>query len=246
VATRVARRHGLRWYNADARTWEHRDRAIRAGSAAAIRWEAMTPRERLDVEERSELLELSLHRERGPMVVDDLLALPSAPLVVAEGTTLPAAAVPDRSRAAWLIPTEEFQQARLEERRLPRATRELFLTLTEAIEAEARASDVPIFVVDGSRDVAATAEAIEHLFEPALAGGPRAQSVSERRSLLREANEAVVAQVRAGTARPWADVEGDQVVRTFLCECGDPACDRSVDTRVGVAAAGPIFAPGHG
>jgi hypothetical protein len=43
VATRIARRHGLRWYGADTRTWRHRDRALRAGSEAARRWEAMTP-----------------------------------------------------------------------------------------------------------------------------------------------------------------------------------------------------------
>jgi replication-associated recombination protein RarA len=43
IARRIARRHGLRWYNADAHTWEHRDRALAAGSEPALRWEAMTP-----------------------------------------------------------------------------------------------------------------------------------------------------------------------------------------------------------
>ncbi|MGH3103589.1 MAG: hypothetical protein ACRDN6_05775 [Gaiellaceae bacterium] len=37
IAKRIARRHGLRWYNADAHTWEHRDRAIRDRHAAALR-----------------------------------------------------------------------------------------------------------------------------------------------------------------------------------------------------------------
>jgi cytidylate kinase len=45
VATRIARRHGLRLYSADTRTWEHRDRALAAGNAAARRWEAMTPQQ---------------------------------------------------------------------------------------------------------------------------------------------------------------------------------------------------------
>lgn len=31
IATRIARRHGLRWYGADTRTWQHRDRALDAG-----------------------------------------------------------------------------------------------------------------------------------------------------------------------------------------------------------------------
>jgi hypothetical protein len=56
---------------------------------------------------------MSLHRERGPMVVDDLAALPAAPLVVAEGSVLAASAIADRSRALWLIPTPALQRARL-------------------------------------------------------------------------------------------------------------------------------------
>ena len=90
IATRLARRHGLRWYNADTRTWAHRDRALREGSEAARRWEAwrhtrdasLTP---------EEMLAMSLHRERAQMVVDDLLATPPSPLTVGEGTSVSAA-----------------------------------------------------------------------------------------------------------------------------------------------------------
>lgn len=246
IATRIARRHGLRWYNADARTWEHRDRAIRQGIAAAIRWEAMTPEERWLTATPAEMLDLSLHRERGPMVVDDLLGLPRSPLVIAEGSTLPAAAVQDRSRAVWLIPTPEFQRARLEERGLPRGARELFLLLADTIECEARERDVPILVVDGARGIDATVAAVERHFADALAKGPLAETVAERRALLREANEAVVAQVRAYYARPWADGDPDEILRTFLCECGDRLCDVSVELRIGVAAAAPALAAGHG
>jgi hypothetical protein len=63
------------------------------------------------------MLDMSLHAERGPMVLDDLRAIPDSPLVVAEGSTLPAQAVSsglaDRSRAVWLIPTDDFQRALL-------------------------------------------------------------------------------------------------------------------------------------
>jgi hypothetical protein len=93
VASRLARRHGLRWYSADTRTWEHRDRALAAGSAAAVRWEALSPQERWTLASPQELLELSLHAERGAMVLDDVRALPRSPLVVAEGAPLPASAV---------------------------------------------------------------------------------------------------------------------------------------------------------
>jgi len=245
IATRIARRHGLRWYNADTRTWEHRDRAIRQGIGAAIRWEAMTPEERWGPSTPTEMLELSLHRERGPMVVDDLLALPSSPLVIAEGSTLPAAAVDDRSRAVWLIPTPEFQRARLEERGLRRGAKELFLLLAGTIEREARDRGVPILLVDGARGVDATVAAVERRFEAALCEGPLAETGAERRALLREANEAVVAQVRGYYARPWADGDPDEVVRTFLCECGGTLCHASVDVRVEVAADAPVLATGH-
>jgi len=87
VATRIARRHGLRWYGADTRTWAHRDRALGSGNPAARRWETMTPQQRWVQSTPTQMLEMSLHAERGPMVLDDLRALPDSPLVVAEGST---------------------------------------------------------------------------------------------------------------------------------------------------------------
>lgn len=245
VATRIARRHGLRWYNADARTWAHRDRAIREGNAAAIQWEAMTPEERWTASP-VEMLAMSLHRERGPMVVGDLQALPRSPLVVAEGTTLPAGAVQDRRRGVWLLATPELQRARLEKRRLSRGPRELYLLVAETIEREAREHGVRVFVVDGARSIDATVAAVERLFKDALDEGPLAETVAERRGLLREANEAIVAQVRGYYARPWAEGEADQVIRSFLCECGERSCEASVEVAVGVAAAAPVLAAGHG
>ena len=65
VATRIARRYGLRWYNADTRTWQHRDRALRAGNAAARRWEAMTPKQRWVGSTPRQMLEGSLHANVG-------------------------------------------------------------------------------------------------------------------------------------------------------------------------------------
>ena len=86
--------------------------------------------------------------------------------------------------------------------------------------------------------------AAEELFAEALAGGPRAESVAERQALLREANEAVVAQVRAYYTRPWADGDAETTVRDFLCECGDAGCEASVEATV-AAATEPLLAPGH-
>jgi hypothetical protein len=243
IATRLVRRYGLRLYSSDTRTWRHRDRALRAGSLAALRWEALTPEERWQPDP-SELLELSLHEQRGPMVVDDLRALPSSPLVVAEGSTLPAHSVPDPSRAVWLLPAADFQRATLLERGTPRGPLSLYLALGETIALEAREADVPVLTVDGSRGVDALAAEVAERFASALAAGPRAESPAERRVLVREANEAIALQVRDYHARPWADGDADEVVMEFLCECADPGCGASVPLPVGEASAA-VLAPGH-
>jgi hypothetical protein len=249
VATRIARRHGLRLYSADTRTWQHRDRALRDGSAAARRWEAMTLERRWAGSTPQEMLEGSLHRERGPMLVDDLRALPDSPLVVAEGSTLPAWAltcgIAERSRAVWLLPTRRFQQAALADQGVPPGPAALYRLLGETIEREAREHDAPVLPVDGSRGLQQMVAAVEQRFAEALAEGPRAAMPAERRALLREANQAVAAQVRGYYGRPWATGDAEAVVRAFLCECGDPGCEASVPIPVGSLSSGPVLAPGH-
>jgi hypothetical protein len=249
VATRMARRHGLRWYGADTRTWHHRDRALAAGNVAARRWEAMTPEERWVQSPPTEMLTMSLHRERGPMVLDDLRALPDSPLVAAEGSTLPAQAVSsgiaDCSRAVWLLPTPEFQRALLAARRTTPGPMALHLLLRDLIEREASDHGAPTLLVDGSLDLEATVAVVEERFAQALAEGPRAATLAERRALLREANDAIVAQVRGYYARPWAEGHAEPVVREFLCECGSATCNASVRVPVAAVMAGPVFASGH-
>ncbi|MFF5143072.1 hypothetical protein ACFY6U_25645 [Streptomyces sp. NPDC013157] len=134
VARLLARRHGLRWYNADTHTWEHRDRAIAAGHPAAIRYEEMPVSDRWSapVEDR---LAMSLHHVRGPMVQDDLRALPAAPLTIAEGTPITPEVV-GSGPALWLVPTPELQRDRLDERDLYPGVREFYQHLGQVIVAE--------------------------------------------------------------------------------------------------------------
>jgi hypothetical protein len=249
VATRLARRYGLRWYNADTRTWQHRDRALRAGNTAARRWEAMTPHQRWVESTPRHMLQMSLHRERGPMVIDDLRVLPHSPLVVAEGSTLPAQAlssgIAERSRAVWLLPTRAFQQTTLADRAVAPGPTALHLLLGETIEQEAREHGARTLTVDGSCSIDQMVAAVQELFAEALAEGPRAATRGERRGLLREANEAIASQVRGFYRRPWADGDAEAVVREFVCECGDPGCDASVFIPVGALASGAALAPGH-
>ena len=242
VADLLARRRGLRLYSADARTWLHRDRALAAGVAGAIEWEELAPAERGNGSPE-QLLARSLHVERGPMVVDDVQALPAEPLVVAEGTTLPASLVP-RDRSLWLLPTPDAQRRHLEERGLPPAARAFYELLAARIEAEAIAARVPVLTVDGSLEIAETVDCVEEQLA-AFLPAPGKATTAERQALLREANLDVVMQVRGYYARPWATGSAEEVVRSFACECGKPDCAARVETTVARAADTPVLAQGH-
>ena len=242
VARRLARKHGLRLYSSDTRTWEHRDRALAANSVAAQRWEELDPDARW-AQSASDMLEMSLHSERAPMVADDLNASPTSPLLVAEGTCLPAsAASAHQRRAVWLVPDRDFQHARLNERGLKPGPLALFRLLTETVLEEARAHGVPTLPVDAKTPVDSIVAAVEDAFADALAAGPLAVTRAERRVLLREVNEDVVDQARGYFARRGASREVEALVLPFVCECGDKACALEVECPVGDAAARPVLA----
>lgn len=247
VATRLARRYGLRWYGADTRTWVHRDRALAAGNPAARRFEELSPTERWS-RPSTELLELSLHRERLQMVLDDVRALPGTPLVIAEGTTVSPAALEanaiDRAHALWLLPTPRFFGAQLNARDLGDGQRRLYRLLAEVIERQAADHGAPVMRVDEALPLDDVVRAVEARFAETLAAGPHAASLEERRALLREENAAIADQVRGYWARPWADGDAEAVVQEFLCECGDPECAASVRLTV-AAAAEEAIAPEH-
>jgi hypothetical protein len=181
------------------------------------------------------------------MVIDDVRALPAAPIVVAEGSTVPASVVRDGigdpTRAVWLLPTPGFQQAQLAG--YDTGARTLCSLLRNVIEQEARANGAPVVQVDGTRGVDEITKVVEQRFATAIAEGPRAEMLEERRALLREANEAVVEQVWRYFARPWAQGDPEQIVRSFLCECGRTDCSDSVEATV-ERAAQPVYSPGHG
>lgn len=246
IALRLARRHGLRWYGTDTRTWDHRDRALAAGVEAAHRWESLAPGERGDAPP-DELIAMSLHRERGQMVIDDVQGLADSPLVVAEGTTIPAwivsAGIADAARSVWLIPTPEFLRAQLAGH--PAGARKLYTLLGGVIEEETQEHHTPTVSLDGQFGVDELTELVDARFADAIREGPRAETIDERRELLREANLSIIEQVRSFYRRPWAEGDPETVVRNFVCECGDDSCEASVETTVRKAGAGPVVARGH-
>ncbi|MEY9926230.1 hypothetical protein ABH926_000852 [Catenulispora sp. GP43] len=248
VARIIARRWGLRWYRSDTYTWAHRERAARAGVAAALLFDALTPTERAARPVR-EQLSMSLQRERGPMTVDDLRALPASPLAIAEGTQVLPDIVPAGGRALWLTLSPEQQRARLERRHAPGPVPELYLLLGAVIaEAVARAG-APRLVVDGM-SVDEVVEAVQGCFAAELAQGPTASSAEQRWALLRYANRAEVQRYVDYFARPGSGDFGE-AVSTFMCECDRTECEVMVEMAVAdflelsLRDSAPFLAPRH-
>ena len=243
LATRLARKHGLRWYSADKRTWDHRDVALAGGHKAAAHWETMTQQEREAtlVTSPAELLKLNLDFERGPMIVDDLLRLPPAPLVIADGSTvlpeLVAQGHAQRDRAVWLLPTFELHRARHEKRGMAHFVEYRWLVAQE-IERQAVEFGVNVLPVDETLGIDDALAAVEDLFAGALAEGTCAETLEDRQALLRWANEEVLTQVRSYLARPWTTGDEATFEQEFLCECGNPECAEIVELTVADYAPG--------
>jgi adenylate kinase family enzyme len=267
IARILAGRYDLRAYHADAHTWEHHDKAVERRYPAAARTESLGPDE-LWLAALDALVAHSLeaNEERCRLMLEDIEALPPSPLIVAEGTPLfpwlIAERLASRDHAVWLVPTPEFQRARLEERPgtewrrtsdPPRALAnriERERAVGERIERDARKRGLRVLTVDGSRDVAAMAAAVEEIFAE-VAAGPRASDPQARSAPRREDKLQVYRQVSTFfERRPEAGDPARSPV-PFACECGASGCDAGV--RVTLVEAQRVFdgkdeqlaAPGH-
>jgi hypothetical protein len=202
----------------------------------------MTPDQRWLEMDPSEMARFSLemNAERFRQMVDDVVDMPTSPLVVMEGTPLLPWLVENhlesRQNAVWLLPTPEFQRARLLERttttwdetsdpqralanRVERALR-----VSEAIERAAQERGFTILRVDESRDLTSMQAAVEDAFAPVLARGPRAATEEERRAMRRAENETVLRQVRTYLERVPAAGSPERSAFPFSCECGTSSC----------------------
>lgn len=204
AARLLARRHGLRWYNSDTRTWEHRDRALAAGYQLPPRGPG------------------SDHYDRRPMIVDDLRALPRTPLIVAEGGPIHPEMVTLGGAAVWLLPSPEVQRERLA-RRHPDGIPTGYLRTYEKVLADLAAGTVPTLVIDGL-SVSETVDELSRRFTDRLAAGPTAAGIDARRALIREGNRALVAQYTSPRAVPLVPGDPGTSIRTFDCECAAPDC----------------------
>jgi hypothetical protein len=252
VAGLLAGRHDLRGYNADVHTWEHHDKAVERGYADATFWQTAAPGEiwlvDLDAIVRHTL---DANAERCRLMLEDIEALPTSPLVVAEGTPLfpwlIADRVADLDHAVFLNPTPAFQRARLLER--PRVTFERTSDPPRALEnrirreievgalirRDALARGFHVVDVDGSRTAHEIAGDVEALFAATIEAGPRASSRAARRELRRRHNLQVHQQVSTYFARVPGAGDPRATPVPFACECGERGCHALVHVSLATA-----------
>lgn len=247
VARLLARRHGLRWYSCDTRTWDHLDRAIAAGDAAAIEWGRLSPQQRSQL---SQADKRRLRIDRAAMVLDDVAGLPDTPAVIAEGTDIVPSMVPRHSLAVWLIADPTVRACRTQQRGWGAGGGDVDMILERELHAELE--QVSATVIDTSLH-SGPRETLDHLETIAgdwLKQRPAARTRTERQALIREGNAAVIAQYRTGTARA-GNTTGGGLIRTYDCECGSVDCDVLVERRLDslpepfTRDAAPILATGH-
>ncbi|WP_051807839.1 hypothetical protein [Actinoplanes subtropicus] len=233
MTRRLARRHGLRWYNCDAQTWQHLDRAVAGGVRNAQRFAALTPEQRRLA--RPEEIEY----DRGPLIVEDLCALPDFPIIVVDGPP-PAATAAVAGQAVWLLPSPSVQRARLEQRH-PDGVPPRYLRQWGPVTEPAAASGPAILRVD-NLSVAQIVARVERVFARRLTDGPVATTVAQRRELLRYTNQSIVSQCLGWLAhQPKAGIR--PAAQLFDCECARPDCTALVELPVETARSATATEP---
>lgn len=186
VAKRLAGKYALRLYHYDRREGAHLALSRPERHPAMREDNAPTPDQRWVLRPIEEMVRATTAAwaERFAMVVDDLLALPRTPPVLAEGPgLLPECVAPlltDPRQALWLVPTEAFKRATQPTRGgrpaiwtsdPERAYGNLLaLDLRLAVDVKRRAGELGLTVldVDGARSLDETAAAVARHFAPRL------------------------------------------------------------------------------
>lgn len=126
---------------------------------------------------------LRAFQDRFSLVIEELLALPKEPMIVAEGFGFtPEIIFPllsNQHQAIWLVPTEDFKWMSMKQRgkftrRLQmsdpeRAINNLFtrdMLLAKRVREQAQLRDLTVYVVDGLRSVEEMATLVEQHFKP--------------------------------------------------------------------------------
>lgn len=168
IARRMAARHGLRLYATDDVMSDHARRSTPDDAPFLSRFAAMDMDERWVHRSPESMLE-TFHWFRGEgfgLIVEDLLAYPRRPAVIAEGFRLlphlvePLLTVPNQ--AVWLLPTPDFRRVAFDSRgstwEIARKTSDPDKALsnllerdrlfTERLRAEVKRLELPVIEVD--------------------------------------------------------------------------------------------------
>lgn len=187
IARLLAERHRWQWYSCDLHTQSHIARAdptqlpaiyAKFGKSIDERWVYPTPEELLR-------LIVAINDERFPLILTDLRAMPTRPLILVEGPNLhPQLVAPlltSRHQAVWLVPTEEFALASVVRRdklrgsdrssdpaRYRRNVLERNRLFAGYIRREVAAQGGALIEVDGAQTVEEVAHWVEEHFAPYL------------------------------------------------------------------------------
>jgi shikimate kinase len=188
VARLLSERNRWQWYHCDSHTQDHIDRSdptqlpavyAKLGKSTDERWVHPTPDDLL----RSIV---AMNDERWPLVLDDVGALPTRPLVLVEGPNLhPKLVAPvlsSRHQAVWLVATEDFALASVARRdklrgsdqssdpeQYRRNVLERNRLFAGYMRREVAAQGGALIAVDGAQTVEEVAQRVEEHFAPYLA-----------------------------------------------------------------------------
>ncbi len=183
LARLLGERHHLQIYHLDAAEPGHVERLSPARHPAMHAWAAMTTDERWVLRPPEVIAEhtVAFGAERFAMIIEDLLALPKAPPILAEGPwlfpDLVAPLLSNHRRGIWLDPTDTFKRASAARRGKPssrgkagdpeRMVRHWFardMLLADHIRRLAAERGLTIIEVDGTRPLEEMAAAVEAHF----------------------------------------------------------------------------------
>lgn len=189
VAKELVRRHGLQLYHLDSAEPSHIARTTPERQPTFAAFLAMTMDQRWVTRSPEEMAEqvVASSAERWPLHLEDVLALPEEPPVLAEGPwLLPELVAPLLSnprQAIWLEPSEAFKRASAERRDKPgfrretsdpeRATRNWFerdLLIAAHVRRGVEERGLALLAVDGSRPLDEMVALVERRFGPLLSG----------------------------------------------------------------------------
>jgi adenylate kinase family enzyme len=194
ISHTIARIYVFVDYHVDAWDGNHMARRIVAGDAEAQAFMNMSVEQRWVERSVAALTReaITSWSRAFPLVIEDLLALPTDTFIVAEGNFFPACVAPYLSnprQAIWLVPTEAFcERGRREkweqlairqkrhgvydEGRDPEKRRQNIIardcSLARYVRRQAKELALTVHVVDGSRSREEMTELVERHFDPYL------------------------------------------------------------------------------